>query len=75
MSSHFYVKKNEAIKRYYWDDFLKQYYSTKLYSAELRSVELRSVELRSNSNLHSRNTFSSQKRMVKNGVMEMKVWV
>ena len=49
--------------------------STELHSVEPRSAELRSTKLHSNSNVNSGSTISSQKKMVKKGFMEKKVWV
>ena len=50
-------------------------HSVTLRSAELHSLKLHSVGRRSNSNLNSCNTISSQKKMIKKGFIETKVWV
>ena len=43
-----------------------------LHSVEMHSAELRSTE--SHSNLHSRNTISSRKKMVKKGYQGNENW-
>ena len=54
-------------KWYHRNYFFKQDYLWELHSMELFSAELRSTELHKNSNLHSPNTISSRKKMVKKG--------